>query len=77
MPTVRAGLSGHRGETVERIEYRVDIARMEAQIHDAVSTSKVRHGYAGLLGYSVFAFVDGLADRKIELHVKAPKDGRC
>src|SRR5580704_14818227 len=43
---------GKRGENVQRIEYRVDIARMESQILDAVSTSKVRKGYAGLLGCS-------------------------
>ena len=52
---------------IQRIEYRVDIGRMEAQIMDAVSTSKVRKGYVGLLGYSVFAYVDGLADRSIQL----------
>jgi 7,8-dihydropterin-6-yl-methyl-4-(beta-D-ribofuranosyl)aminobenzene 5'-phosphate synthase len=63
---------GKKGESVQRIAYRVDIARMEAQIHDAVSSSKVRPGYAGLLGYSVFGYVDGLADRKIELRVDGP-----
>ena len=63
---------GKKGETVQRIAYRVDIARMEAQIRDAVSTSKVRKGYAGLLGYSVFGFIDGVADRKIELRVTGP-----
>ena len=44
---------GRAGETVQRIEYRVDVSRMEAQILGAVSTSKVRQGYVGLLGYSV------------------------
>ncbi|MGO4879333.1 MAG: hypothetical protein ACLP59_00755 [Bryobacteraceae bacterium] len=63
---------GQSGDTVQRIEYRVDIGRMEAQILDAVSTSKVRQGYLGLLGYSVFAYVDGLADRSIQLKVDAP-----
>jgi 7,8-dihydropterin-6-yl-methyl-4-(beta-D-ribofuranosyl)aminobenzene 5'-phosphate synthase len=63
---------GRPGENVQRIEYRVDIARMESQIHDSVATSKVRRGYAGLLGYSVFAYVDGLADRTIELRVDGP-----
>jgi 7,8-dihydropterin-6-yl-methyl-4-(beta-D-ribofuranosyl)aminobenzene 5'-phosphate synthase len=65
---------GHPGETVQRIEYRVDIARMESEIHDAVSTSKIRPRYAGLLGYSVFAYIDGFADRRIELHVEGPQD---
>jgi len=64
---------GQPGATVQRIEYRVDIGRMEAQILDAVSTSKVRKGYVGLLGYSVFAYVDGLADRSIQLSVVAPE----
>ena len=63
---------GRAGETVQRIEYRVDVSRMEAQILGAVSTSKVRQGYVGLLGYSVFAYVDGLADRKIQLRVDGP-----
>ncbi len=64
---------GHRGESVQRIEYRVDVARMESQIHDAISASKLRPGYAGLLGYSIFAYLDGLADRRIELHIAGPK----
>jgi len=46
---------------------------MESQLLDAITTSKVRKGYAGLLGYSVFAYVDGLAERKIDLHVEGPK----
>ena len=64
---------GKRGESVKRIEYRVDIARMESDIHDGVSSSKVRKGYAGLLGYSIFGYLDGLADRKIDLHIEGPK----
>ena len=64
---------GKRGEAVKRIEYRVDIARMESEIQDGVSSSKVRKGYAGLLGYSIFGYLDGLADRKIDLHIEGPK----
>jgi predicted metalloprotease with PDZ domain len=64
---------GQAGDTVHRIEYRVDIGRMEAETVDAVSTSKIRKGYLGLLGYSVFAYVDGLADRRIVLRVDAPE----
>jgi hypothetical protein len=63
---------GRGGETVQRIEYRVDVSRMEAQILDAISASKIRKGYAGLLGYSVFGYVDGLADRRIQLRVDGP-----
>ena len=64
---------GKAGESVERIEYQVDIARMESRILASVETSKVRHGYVGLLGYSVLAFVDGLEDRAIKLTVNAPE----
>lgn len=65
--------AGKAGETVERIEYQVDVARMESQILSSDQTSKVRRGYVGLLGYSVFAFVDGLEDRAINLVVNAPE----
>jgi predicted metalloprotease with PDZ domain len=64
---------GKPGETVERIEYQVDVARMESQILSADQTSKVRRGYVGLLGYSVLAFVDGLEERAIKLMVNAPE----
>jgi len=61
---------GRTGERIQRIEYSVDIARMESAIRSAVSASKIRPGYAGLLGYSVFGYLDGLADRHIELRVE-------
>ncbi len=64
---------GKAGESVERVEYQVDIARMESRILASVETSKVRHGYVGLLGYSVLAFVDGLEERAIKLIVNAPE----
>ena len=64
---------GMAGAIVERIEYQVDVARMESQILASVETSKVRRGYVGLLGYSVFAYVDGLEDRAINLVVNAPE----
>jgi predicted metalloprotease with PDZ domain len=64
---------GLPGQVLRVIEYRVDVGRMEADIGQAVSASKVRKRYAGLLGYSVFAFVEGLADRKVMLSIQAPK----
>jgi predicted metalloprotease with PDZ domain len=64
---------GEKGESVARIEYQVDVARMESRILSSVDSSKVRPGYVGLLGYSVFAFIDGLEDQKINLHIIAPK----
>jgi predicted metalloprotease with PDZ domain len=56
-----------------RVEYDVDLARMEQQIHDATDSSRVRPGYASLLGYSVFGFFEGEEERAIELEIEAPK----
>jgi predicted metalloprotease with PDZ domain len=64
---------GRVGETIRVIEYVVDVARMEADTRSAVSSSKVRKGYVGLLGYSVFAYVEGLQDRPVRLRVNGPK----
>jgi predicted metalloprotease with PDZ domain len=64
---------GEQGEHLERIEYQIDLAQMETRILSSVETSKVRTRYVGLLGYSVFAFIDGLEDRKINLHITAPQ----
>jgi predicted metalloprotease with PDZ domain len=63
---------GNRGERVQRVEYDVDVARMEREIFDASATSKIRDGYVGLLGYSVFAFFEGRENRAINLEVAAP-----
>jgi predicted metalloprotease with PDZ domain len=63
---------GNRGERVGRVEYDVEVTRMEREIFDASATSKIRTGYVGLLGYSVFAFFDGWENRTIDLEVAAP-----
>ncbi len=65
-------LLGNAGENVVRVEYSIDVVRMEKQILSSVDTSKVRPHYVGLLGYSVFAYIDGLEDTKIALHVEGP-----
>ena len=65
---------GAAGEQIVRVEYSVDLVRMEKEIRDAVDTSKVRPRYVGLLGYSVFAYIDGLEDAKIDLQVDGPRD---
>jgi predicted metalloprotease with PDZ domain len=64
---------GQYGDTLQRISYSVNIRAMEAQIRDASSTSKARQGYVGLLGYSVFGYLDGLADQRVVLHVQGPQ----
>ncbi len=45
-----------------RIDYDVDVAKMERDIFSAADTSKIREGYVGLLGYSIFAFLKGHED---------------
>jgi predicted metalloprotease with PDZ domain len=56
-----------------RVEYEVDVARMEREIHSATDSSRVRPGYAAFLGYSVFGFFEGEEERPIELQIEAPK----
>jgi predicted metalloprotease with PDZ domain len=64
---------GIEGQTVSRIRYEVDIATMEQEIFDSSDASKRRSGYLSLLGYSVFAYLDGLKDRPVELRVEVPE----
>jgi len=59
-----------------RVEYDVDLARMEQEIADATDTSRVRPGYLSALGYSVFGTFEGEEERAIELRIEGPKDWR-
>jgi predicted metalloprotease with PDZ domain len=63
---------GKTGERVDRVEYDVDVARMEREIFAASDSSKIRDGYVGLLGYSIFAFFDGWENRPLRLEVSGP-----
>lgn len=63
---------GKSGEQVSEVEYDVDVAKMEREILSGVESSKVRPTYAGLLGYSVFGYIDGLERRPVELNVSVP-----
>jgi predicted metalloprotease with PDZ domain len=65
---------GQRSETIARIEYRVNVGRMEDRIRDSVESSKIRKNYAGLLGYSVFGYIDGLERAPVTLQVDGPGD---
>ncbi|MGH9672429.1 MAG: hypothetical protein ACRD44_04560 [Bryobacteraceae bacterium] len=58
---------------VRSVSYEVDIGAMEQKILEASDTSKARPGYLGLLGYSVFGYLEGLEDRTVELEVAGPK----
>jgi predicted metalloprotease with PDZ domain len=59
---------------VATISYRVDLARMDQQILSAGDASRARARFLGLLGYSVFGFVDGLTDAPIVLSVRVPAE---
>jgi predicted metalloprotease with PDZ domain len=70
-PRWRVGTSGAR---VRRVAYRVDLARMEREILSAADSSRARPGYVGLLGYSVFGYLEGFESREIRLEVEVPPD---
>ena len=57
---------------LKRIRYTVDLGRMEREILSASDSSKARDYYVGVLGYSVFAFLEGQEDSDIELRVRGP-----
>ena len=56
-----------------RVSYRVDLGALERAVTAASDQSRVREGYLGALGYSVFGYVDGHEARPARLHVEAPK----
>lgn len=63
---------GKAGARVRRIEYEVNLVRMEREIYGASDSSRVRPAYVGLLGYSIFAFVEGFEDHPIRLQIDGP-----
>jgi predicted metalloprotease with PDZ domain len=64
---------GKSGVRIVRVEYDVNIARMEREIFAASEASKIRDGYAGLLGYSIFAYLEGHKEQAIKLEVAGPE----
>jgi len=65
---------GESGDSFAAIEYWIDLRRMEQELHSAVDSSKARPGYLGILGYSVFGYLDGLQDKQVDLRVDAAQD---
>jgi len=65
---------GKVGAKLRRVAYEVDLQQMEREVMSGGDASKVRPGYVGLLGYSVFAFIEGQEDKPIRLHMEGPKD---
>jgi len=58
---------------LKKISYEVDIKKMELNLLGGFSSSKMRENYLGLLGYSVFGFVESLENRPIVLNIKTNK----
>jgi predicted metalloprotease with PDZ domain len=61
------------GAGTTRVSYRVDVRQMERDVRTASDASRVRDGYLGALGYSVFAYVDGYDTRPTHLRVEGPE----
>jgi predicted metalloprotease with PDZ domain len=56
-----------------RVTYRVNLRQMEQDVHAASDASRVREGYLGALGYSIFAYVDGYESRGTRVRVSGPE----
>jgi predicted metalloprotease with PDZ domain len=63
---------GSPGERIAAISYEVDLARMEREVLASGDASRSRPEYVFLLGYSVFAFLEGLEACSIRLNIAAP-----
>ena len=54
------------------LDYEVDLSAMERSVLSGGDSSRARDGYVSLLGYSVFAYVEGLEDRAVDLAIAPP-----
>ena len=61
------------GGWLEKITYKVDIEKMESQLLGGFASSKLRDNYLGILGNSVFGFVEGLENHPILLDIEMPE----
>ena len=59
-------------DPIGSIEYEVDLAAMEREVLAGGDSSRARPDFIGLMGYSVFAFLEGLETRSIELTIAPP-----
>jgi len=57
-------------DILSKISYQVDLEKMETQLLDGSASSKSRKDYVGILGYSVFGFVEGLEENPIDLTIQ-------
>lgn len=65
---------GSKADSATRVRYTVDVDALERDVLGASDVSKARPDYVGLLGYSVFAYLEGWEYRPLQLTVRAPDD---
>lgn len=58
---------------IGKISYEVDVQRMESELKGGFASSKSRTNYLGLLGYSIFGFLEGFEDIPIFLTINTDK----
>ena len=63
-----------KDELLHKISYQVDIKKMETNLLGGFASSKLRDNYLGILGYSVFGFVEGFENKPIVLEIKTSLD---
>jgi predicted metalloprotease with PDZ domain len=61
------------GEGIARVEYDVDLTKLEREITSASDSSKARPNYVGVLGYSALGYFDGFENLPIRLEIPAPE----
>ncbi|HET7117172.1 MAG TPA: hypothetical protein VFI29_11805 [Hanamia sp.] len=64
---------GDSSSNVLHITYGMDLKKMEKEELMSIDASKIRSNYVGILGYSVFGFIDGFEYTKIKLFIKVPE----
>ncbi|MEZ5306223.1 MAG: hypothetical protein R2684_03660 [Pyrinomonadaceae bacterium] len=58
---------------IKKIEYRVDLRQMELRMSPG-SASVARNGFAGLLNYSVFGWIEGSENEPVKCEVETSSD---
>jgi predicted metalloprotease with PDZ domain len=61
-------------EALKKVSYEVDIEKMEATLLGGFASSKLRDNYLGILGYSMFGFIEGLEHKPISLNINTAED---
>ncbi|GAA4812039.1 hypothetical protein GCM10023330_19110 [Litoribaculum gwangyangense] len=63
-----------KDEMLNKISYEVDVKKMELDLLGAFASSKMREDYLGILGYSVFGFIEGYQKNGIILKINTNKN---